>query len=205
MALSITTVNAEIANVYVVATGDRDLLDYSGRASGPGVWLNDGDDATCLAAEDPADLLALLDRARADVLARFPSLAAAEQPAPALAAILAADSPSAPPEPCAVCGAPSTDETRDVNAGGPWVPVCGDACADKALTHADDCDCTTCEEEREEEPEAPARTCRDCGAPLEANGSAWIDARSGDDGGTYDLCPERWDEATDTDHGHRPA
>jgi len=55
------------------------------------------------------------------------------------------------------------------------------------------------------EPAAPARTCRDCGAPLEPNGSAWVDARPGDDGGTYDLCPERWDETTDTDHGHRPA
>lgn len=50
----------------------------------------------------------------------------------------------------------------------------------------------------------PTRTCRDCGAPLERNGNTWVDARSGDDGGTYDLCPERWDEATDTDHGHRP-
>jgi len=107
--------------------------------------------------------------------------------------------------PCEVCGAPSTDETQDVSADGPWFAVCSDACADKALAHVDGCDCTPCEEERATEPAAPARTCRDCGAPLESNGTTWVDARSGDDGGTYDLCPERWDEATATDHGHRAA
>lgn len=33
-------------------------------------------------------------------------------------------------------------------------------------------------------------TCRRCGCPLEYETSAgWVDARSGDDGGTYDWCP----------------
>jgi len=51
-------------------------------------------------------------------------------------------------EACAVCDAPATDHTRDVNASGPWVPVCGDACAEKALAHAKDCDCDLCAEDR---------------------------------------------------------
>lgn len=45
---------------------------------------------------------------------------------------------------CEVCGAPSTYEVCDVNASGPYVAVCSDACADVVATHADDCDCTDC-------------------------------------------------------------
>jgi hypothetical protein len=46
---------------------------------------------------------------------------------------------------CEVCGAPSTYEVCDVNASGPYVAVCSDACADVVATHADDCDCTDCD------------------------------------------------------------
>lgn len=49
----------------------------------------------------------------------------------------------------------------------------------------------------------PARTCSACGAPLESvDGVGIVDARSGDDGGTYDICPARYVEATDTQRGH---
>jgi hypothetical protein len=35
-----------------------------------------------------------------------------------------------------------------------------------------------------------ARTCANCGAPIEYEPVAgWIDKRSGDVGGTYDYCP----------------
>jgi len=58
------------------------------------------------------------------------------------------------------------------------------------------------------EPYPPRGVCTACGAPLELLGEGrsaiWVDARSGDDGGTYDICPERYDEATDTQHGHTP-
>jgi len=52
---------------------------------------------------------------------------------------------------------------------------------------------------------ASPRTCRDCGAPLEPARTQWVDARSGDDGGTYDICPARFDARWPDDaHGHRP-
>lgn len=42
--------------------------------------------------------------------------------------------------------------------------------------------------------------CKDCGAPLEDG----VDARSGDDGGTYDVCPERYEPwPADEQHPHR--
>jgi hypothetical protein len=47
------------------------------------------------------------------------------------------------------------------------------------------------------------RVCRDCGAPLESNGDRWVDARSGDDGGTFDVCPANYDDATNTQGRHR--
>lgn len=55
-------------------------------------------------------------------------------------------------EPCVICGKPSTHEVQDVNASGPWVAVCGDACGDAVVTHAPDCDCTNCTNEREPAP-----------------------------------------------------
>jgi hypothetical protein len=33
------------------------------------------------------------------------------------------------------------------------------------------------------------RECRKCGAEIEREGDLWVDIRSGDDGGTYDICP----------------
>ena len=45
--------------------------------------------------------------------------------------------------------------------------------------------------------------CTACGAPLETiPGVGLVDARSGDIGGTYDICPERYDEVTDTQGRH---
>lgn len=44
--------------------------------------------------------------------------------------------------------------------------------------------------------------CSACGCPLESAGDRWVDARSGDDGGTYDICPARYVESTDTQRGH---
>lgn len=32
------------------------------------------------------------------------------------------------------------------------------------------------------------KTCRFCGATIEREGGLWVDALSGDDGGTYDIC-----------------
>lgn len=46
-------------------------------------------------------------------------------------------------------------------------------------------------------------TCRDCGAPLESSRDGWVDARSGDEGGTFDICPARYDAETDLNRGHR--
>ncbi len=152
MSLSTLNVNAAHARVLAVDTGDAEPGSH-GAADSPALWFNDGDDAVSVSADDPATILAVLDRARAAVLARFPDLAAA-----------------AAAEPCAVCGAPSTDEVRDVSADGPWFAVCGDACADKAVTHADDCDCTPCEEERATEPDGGLRT------PVLLTGYAgWLD------------------------------
>lgn len=45
---------------------------------------------------------------------------------------------------CEVCGAPATYEVCDINASGPYVAVCSNACADVVATHADDCDCDDC-------------------------------------------------------------
>jgi hypothetical protein len=56
-------------------------------------------------------------------------------------------------EPCEVCGKPSTHSVHDVNASGPWIAVCSDACGDAVVTHADDCDCQACEDE----PTTPVR------------------------------------------------
>lgn len=33
-------------------------------------------------------------------------------------------------------------------------------------------------------------TCKACGATLAYETDRWVDARSGDDGGTYDICPD---------------
>lgn len=55
-----------------------------------------------------------------------------------------------------------------------------------------------------EQPEMtnePEATCRRCGAPLERGSRDWVDARSGDDGGTYDVCPEAFDD----EHPNRKA
>jgi hypothetical protein len=46
------------------------------------------------------------------------------------------------------------------------------------------------------------RGCRDCGALIEYDGDRWVDVAIG---GTFDICPARYDESTDTDHGHRPS
>lgn len=35
-----------------------------------------------------------------------------------------------------------------------------------------------------------ARTCKHCAAALDREGDLWVDALSGDEGGTYDLCPD---------------
>lgn len=39
------------------------------------------------------------------------------------------------------------------------------------------------------------RTCLRCGEEIERAGRAWVCVRSGDDGGTYDLCEQNWIEA----------
>lgn len=45
-------------------------------------------------------------------------------------------------------------------------------------------------------------TCRDCDAPIRTEvGIGWVDARSGDDGGTFDECPGREEYGMP----HRPA
>lgn len=49
-----------------------------------------------------------------------------------------------------------------------------------------------------------ARTCTACGATIEPGPGVWVDTRSGDDGGTYDICPARYDESTNTSGTHRP-
>ncbi len=52
---------------------------------------------------------------------------------------------------CEVCRARiAVMEVRDINASGPWVLVCSDKCGDKVVTHAVDCDCTNCNNERTE-------------------------------------------------------
>ena len=47
--------------------------------------------------------------------------------------------------------------------------------------------------------EMPATAiCTACGATVEWLGEYWADVVSGDDGGTFDICPERFDAQTDT-------
>jgi hypothetical protein len=46
---------------------------------------------------------------------------------------------------CERCGKPAVYEVQDANGGGPFVAVCGDACADALMAHADGCDCQTCD------------------------------------------------------------
>lgn len=55
--------------------------------------------------------------------------------------------------------------------------------------------------------ETVTKTCRHCGATIEDYGDiGWVDVVSGDDGGTYDICPERYDARTDDRNGgHQPA
>lgn len=45
--------------------------------------------------------------------------------------------------------------------------------------------------------------CKDCEAPLESTDGMWVDARSGDEGGTFDICPARYDAREDGPYGHR--
>jgi hypothetical protein len=48
-------------------------------------------------------------------------------------------------------------------------------------------------------------TCKRCGAEVEYAGKAtgWVDVVSGDDGGTYDVCPENTgDHADPFGNGH---
>jgi len=49
-------------------------------------------------------------------------------------------------------------------------------------------------------------TCSKCGAPIEKmDGVGWVDTRSGDDGGTYDICPASFDARNpDDSSGHTP-
>lgn len=48
------------------------------------------------------------------------------------------------------------------------------------------------------------KTCKHCGTVVERiPGVGWVDARSGDDGGTYDACPERFDSETNESLPHR--
>lgn len=58
-------------------------------------------------------------------------------------------------------------------------------------------------------PPPETRACGACGATIEALPDVgWVDVRSGDDGGTYDYCPERDAFASDgtvaESGGHRP-
>jgi hypothetical protein len=50
--------------------------------------------------------------------------------------------------------------------------------------------------------EALGRLCRHCGATLDKESAGWVDARSGDDGGTYDICPDNG--GTNGAGGHEP-
>jgi len=45
------------------------------------------------------------------------------------------------------------------------------------------------------------RVCGFCDCTLESAGDRWVDATIG---GTYDICPERYDELTDTHGSHWP-
>jgi hypothetical protein len=49
------------------------------------------------------------------------------------------------------------------------------------------------------------RICQHCGEQIEhLDGVGWVETRSGDEGGTYDICPERYDEANDEHGTHQP-
>lgn len=39
------------------------------------------------------------------------------------------------------------------------------------------------------------RKCRECGVTLVVEDDRWVDAQSGDEGGTYDYCREAYDGA----------
>lgn len=46
------------------------------------------------------------------------------------------------------------------------------------------------------------RTCTECDADIEyLGGIGWVDIETG---GTYDICPGRFDARTDTNDGHVP-
>ena len=48
-------------------------------------------------------------------------------------------------------------------------------------------------------------TCKHCGQEIEyygGNVNAWVETRSGDDGGYYDICPEN--PSGEPDAGHEP-
>lgn len=46
-------------------------------------------------------------------------------------------------------------------------------------------------------------TCRSCGEVVEWESDRWVTARSGDDGGTYDYCPESSDQKHSCRHGRQ--
>ncbi|TCC19936.1 hypothetical protein [Kribbella sindirgiensis] len=49
-------------------------------------------------------------------------------------------------------------------------------------------------------------TCRHCKEQLEdmGPGIGWVEKRSGDDGGTYDVCTETWDAKYERHGRHEP-
>jgi hypothetical protein len=49
------------------------------------------------------------------------------------------------------------------------------------------------------------RTCVRCGEEIERVGNTWVTVRSGDDGGTYDLCERNWIAAEERQGPHKPA
>jgi hypothetical protein len=51
----------------------------------------------------------------------------------------------------------------------------------------------------------PALVCALCGEELEREGRTLVTVRSGDDGGTYDICEGNWKEAEQRLGGHRVA
>lgn len=53
---------------------------------------------------------------------------------------------------------------------------------------------------------APGRqVCKHCGEEIEYEMLAgWVDKRSGDDGGTYDICAATWDADKRRHNKHKP-
>jgi hypothetical protein len=49
-------------------------------------------------------------------------------------------------------------------------------------------------------------TCKHCGEQIEdmGPGVGWVETRPGDDGGTYDVCTETWDEKYERHLRHEP-